>query len=178
MAIFKIIHKIYEKVLFGFFSLLERGVHDFRGLLYRDLGIERTVTSEGEKWQLWTWCPFSEHAAGQTHFIQLTQHPYSKPCRLSSMRSRYAIFPSIILNKPTQQNRCQKNPRSNEEDLKRLDCSKSEQAASWLRFFLPVSPKMEFSVELAGPQILSAVRLSIFTGTAVQDVGCWTEPSV
>lgn len=176
MAVVKIIYKIYEKVLFGFFSTLERGVNDFRGLLCRDL--ERTATSKGEYWQLWTWNPFCEHATVQTHLIQLAQHPYSKPCRLSSMRSRYVIFPSIILNKPTQQNRCQKNPRSNEEDLKRLDCSRSEQAASWLRFFLPVSPKMEFSVELAGPQILSAVRLSIFTGTAVRDVGCWAEPSV
>lgn len=46
MAVVKIIYKIYEKVLFGFFSILERGVNDFRGLLCRDL--ERTVTSKGE----------------------------------------------------------------------------------------------------------------------------------
>lgn len=43
----KLINRIYEKVLFGGFSLLERG-DDFRSLLCQDLGIEGTVTSEGE----------------------------------------------------------------------------------------------------------------------------------
>lgn len=79
------------------YFFVERGVHDFGGLPCRDLGAETTVTIQARESG-----DASEHKAltvsMQRDRPMGTLCPCSKPGRISSIKSRYVVFPSIILN--------------------------------------------------------------------------------